>query len=803
MEGFKMKAMTVPFAILLLACTPEALSPVEAPSDLLPMTFTAAGEASTKTALSDAWGILWSSSDAITLFAQTGKAGQEFKVSSVSDGGRVASFSGLSPQSSNGYYYALNPASSSARLVSTAGTVTAGLPAKQSGVENSFDPAAHLAIARVNADASGADDVLHFKNACALLSFTVPGNYLNRVVIESRDGSVPMTGPATISYNDGAPEVTPTSASKNYVEVEFGQGTIAKRYYAAVYPGNYSSGIVMTFYNTDNKYNRYVSDKPLVLRRNAIVNLFDKDWRVTNDRGQAGTELIAPEIISGGQVSPTSIKIKFSCGSGARDTYKLYVRPAASLGAGTLVSSMSTGANQYGAFEYTFDGLATGASYDVGVSAAATGQSGYDDSPTVWLEDITLNASGSSMTVSIDDAAVNYYNFIVDYSISGLPDAGAEHGLVFSYDVSQPTCGSVGAEGKLPGPVLSSSGDVTITQCVPNACLRPGGTCYLRAYCFDNGNYVYSQVRELTLPAQPEGFSISKTAIASPDSDISLYSFTANGQYKGFAACASLSGGISVGVNNAPMGACSAISLASQMESCGALVLVNGQIFGGQGNIGVAYTGGQLRYNNSSAEGVSNCRGYSNTYTTTWQPVTRAILGVDASGKPGAYWCSVIDGKVYFFDRPIPAGTAGKLVYPQVTASSGPGPARSWSPAEALSTGPMLLYDGKVCVSEDKIATGVYYTNYELWETTSGNIYGSSRQRTAIGFNSASGVFWLVTVPDNITITSMARIMKGLGCDYAMNLDGGLSTQMQVSGTGKLISSDTRNVKSSVGFFRR
>ena len=49
----------------------------------------------------------------------------------------------------------------------------------------------------------------------------------------------------------------------------------------------------------------------------------------------------------------------------------------------------------------------------------------------------------------------------------------------------------------------------------------------------------------------------------------------------------------------------------------------------------------------------------------------------------------------------------------------------------------------------------------------------------------------------------MARIMKGLGCDYAMNLDGGLSTQMQVSGTGKLITSYTsRSVKSSIGFFK-
>ena len=96
----------------------------------------------------------------------------------------------------------------------------------------------------------------------------------------------------------------------------------------------------------------------------------------------------------------------------------------------------------------------------------------------------------------------------------------------------------------------------------------------------------------------------------------------------------------------------------------------------------------------------------------------------------------------------------------------------------------MPLYGGNVCVSEDKITTGVYYTNYELWETTSGNIYGSSRNRSAVGYNSATGKVYLVAVTSNVTQTRMALIMKGLGCDYAMGLDGGNSTQMYVKDTG-------------------
>ena len=794
----------------LCACSQHIPEPAPTPSgDMVPMTFCGSQENcpdATRTSLGNDYSIRWSTSDAVTIFARTGQEGDSFQVSSTENDGTVATFSGLTHESSNGYYYALYPSSASARLVSTSGKLLAGIPTVQTGVLDSYDANAGLSVARVDADAAGANDILHFKNAGALLSFLVPGDWVTKVRIESRDGSVAMTGPANINYNGGSPTVSPTTSSKNFVEVTVPQKSIGKRYYAAVYPGNYSKGFIVTFF-TDQMFNRYYSSKALDLKRNSIVRLVEKNWAVVNDRPQneSGTELIAPVIASGGQESSTSAKITFSCGSGKRDTYKLYIRDASSMGGGTLAGTIETGSGQYGSYSYTFTGLVTGRSYDLGVSAACTGESGFGDSPITWLEDITINAAVSNMSVTVESAAANYYNFVVNYCISGLSSTGAEHGIIFSYTNSSPTCGSAGAEGKLPGPVISSTGTVRFSQCIPNAPLRTGEPCYIRAYCYDNaaGNYVYSPVQTLTLAEQPAALQVSKTALSSPSPLITVSSITAGGSYKGYCAEAvcTASSGIRLGVNNNPMGRASAASLASQLSSSGAQVLINGQIFGMQGNIGLSYTGGELRYNNSSDDGIAACRGYSNTYTTTWQPITRAILGVDASGTPGAYWCSLINGTPYFFDRPIPAGTA---VYPQVSASSGPGPKRSWSPAEALSTGPMLLYDGKVCVSEDKIATGVYYTNYELWETTSGNIYGSSRQRTAIGYNSSTGKVYLVAISSNTTLTTLARIMKGLGCDYAMNLDGGLSTQMQVRGSGKLITSYTsRDVKSSIGFFSR
>lgn len=695
--------------LLILVCAMCACSretPSEAHGELVWMTFRGSVEESTRTSLGSGGSTVWSSSDKVSLFSGTGSAGATFSVASTESGGTVATFTGLTPQSADGYYYALYPASSSARLLDGSGTVSVELPTVQTGVLNSFPSEAAIAVARVNVEASHNNDILHFRNAGALLGFTVPGNYITRVRIESRDKSVAMSGPASISYNDGIPSVTPLDGARHFVEVMVPEGSIGKRYYAVAFPGNYSAGFYVTFYTSVNYFNRYTSSLPLDLHRNANVLLIDRNWAVTDDRDKT--------------------------------------------------------------------------------------ESGYEQAATDPLE------------VKITSTAENYYNFIVNYTLTGVPSADAGHGLIFSYSSSSPTCDIVGEEGKLPGPSLTGSGTALLTQCVPNSILRPSEPCYVRAYCYDTsqGAYVYSDVSTLTLPAQPAASSIELSPMDSPSEGISLASFTADGSIHGFCAHANCSGSVRLAVNNAPLGAASAKSMSSQQASCGASVLLNGQIFGSQGNIGIAYSEGSLRYNNSSSEGIANCRGYSNSYTTTWQPVTRAILGVDASGKPGAYWCSLINGVPYFFNRPIPAGTAGSYIYPQVSATSGPGPAMGWAPQEALSTGPMLLYGGNVCVSEDRIQTGVYYTNYELWETTSGNIYGSSRPRSAIGYVSATSEIYLVAVTSNITLTRMALIMKSLGCDYAMNLDGGGSTQMYVAGTGEL-TANARNVKSTVGFFNR
>ena len=813
-DGKPMKTMSKLISFLLAAipmigsCASEPM-PAESAADTepIPMTFHADAErGGTRTVLNAGNGITWTTSDEIAVFSETGASGSRFKVDRLDASGSVATFSGLSTTSANGYYYALYPYQQQATLVATSGTINAELPTVQTGVVDSFAPEAALSVAQVNAEAMDDADILHFRNVGALLAVKVPGNYVTAIRITSRDGSVAMTGGADIRYNAGEPVVSPNSRSKNYVQLTGLAGKIGKTVYAVVYPGEYSQGFEVSFI-TETTYNTYKSSKALSLKRNGNVYLIDRDWSVNNDRTgpHAGyTRLITPVIAQCAQSGTGAVKMDFSCSSGKKAGYKLYVRDATSMGEGQLVATVTDASIR----SYTFTGLATGASYDFGVAAFPDPENteSLADSETAWFDDITVNAVSSNVQVTIASTAENYYNLIVNYTISGLTDAGAEHGIVFSSTSSSPTRGSAGAEGTLPGPVLTSLSETTVRQCIPNAVLIPGTSYYVRAYCYDPvaGNYVYSTVSTLKLGDQPAGYSISRTSIGAPANGVSVFSFQADGNYSGWYAVAncSASSPVALKVLNVPSGRVSAAKVSDQASSSDALVLVNGQIIGNY-NQGIAYTSGSVRYSSAIAGADEYLYCMHGTSYSTFQPITRAILGVDGSGKPGAYWSSCLaDGTVRFFDRPIPAGTADPLVYPQVNASSGPGPARNWSPSEALSTGPMLLYGGRVCVSEDRIAAGVYYTNYDLWETTSGNIYGSSRARTAIGYDSATGNVYLCIVSTSITQTGLARVMKGLGCDYAMNLDGGSSSGMYVKGSG-MYGNSSRSVGSTVGFFAR
>ena len=227
-------------------------------SELVEMTFHAVGEA-TKTTL-DGTSISWSTSDHINVFSGASFAtNTKFDVTSVSSNSHEATFDGLGAVSPE--YYALFPYQSGATITS-AGVITATLPVNQAAVPGSFGPEANLSVAHV----SGSDELV-FKNVGALLGVTINEAGVNKVKVESIDGTA-LSGTATINYNGGNPTVTVTDG-KNFVESAVsGTGT----YYFVVFPGAHSSGFRVILSKTG--YTASIKNtKAITIGRNDNINL--------------------------------------------------------------------------------------------------------------------------------------------------------------------------------------------------------------------------------------------------------------------------------------------------------------------------------------------------------------------------------------------------------------------------------------------------------------------------------------------------------------------------------------------------
>lgn len=241
------------------------------------------------------------------------------------------------------------------------------------------------------------------------------------------------------------------------------------------------------------------------------------------------------------------------------------------------------------------------------------------------------------------------------------------------------------------------------------------------------------------------------------------------------------------------------------------LVLINGGIFSGTHlrPIGFAlYDGVQTPWRVSEDEDQIRVDREYWSADGKLHPVSRGLFGVDKDGVPGVYWSFTPEhGTVYVYDQPIPS-TAGEKVC-SAGSTSYPCPPASWVPYNAVTCGPVLLKDGKCPISAEKTAKGYWKTNYELWAD---DIYGVAQHpdRTAVGYKADGSIILLVCdgrigASDGATTLQMAKILRGLGCIGALNLDGGGSTGMWVKGAGHVndLTGGNRPVVTALGFFLR
>lgn len=191
--------------------------------------------------------------------------------------------------------------------------------------------------------------------------------------------------------------------------------------------------------------------------------------------------------------------------------------------------------------------------------------------------------------------------------------------------------------------------------------------------------------------------------------------------------------------------------------------------------------------------------------------VLKGTFGVDVNQVPSVHWMLPYQEKVpYFYDYPMPINANGvyEYAYPDY-----PTTCVSWNPYYAIKAGPLLVMNGN-CVFDNTQVDGKYLTNFEQIASDIFSFGSNPPDRTAVGYTKDGKIVLFIcdgriTESEGATILETAQIMKGLGCEGALNLDGGGSTAMTLNGTrvnslksNKSGGTENRKVASSIGFYK-
>ena len=186
----------------------------------------------TRTVLNSDFSVSWVSGDKISVFA--GSDNKEFTLNSIDTDGKGI-FSGEADGSD---FYLLYPYNASASI--SAGVITTVLPCDQTGIAGTFAPGLNQSVAHTD----GASVTM--SNVFGLIEFTLSRSDIASVTISSTTHEY-LTGKVEISIDgSGIPSCALVNGTR-YVSVHPEGSTFAPgTYYAAVLPGTYSNGLVMT-----------------------------------------------------------------------------------------------------------------------------------------------------------------------------------------------------------------------------------------------------------------------------------------------------------------------------------------------------------------------------------------------------------------------------------------------------------------------------------------------------------------------------------------------------------------------------
>ena len=376
-----------------------------------------------------------------------------------------------------------------------------------------------------------------------------------------------------------------------------------------------------------------------------------------------------------------------------------------------------------------------------------------------------------------------YYSIVDD--LGGTVDSGIEwgEGNSFSYSKRLRTGGSG------LGFVFGPEGPTTI-----RAWAKPSS----------GGPIGYSEPQTVTPAAEPEAYNVTYTDVtpAGLPSEIKVYqaSTTVTGKPTNiWYATADLSTGnveLRALCNDGSKKKTSVMATQAGTP----YVFVNGGFFGGSTSVSYVLDQGTRISENSASVARSDVNYY----------ISRGVFGATQSGETSVCWRfgGSVNGGPYFYPVPIPQIEGKTALVPSSTFPAAPVNPGYYS---AIGAGPVLIKDGTTRVNFHTIS-GVYSSNFELFPS---DIYSSSTRqpRTAIGRTADGKVVLMVVdgrntgVSEGVVLTDLARLMKGVGCVDALNLDGGGSSAFCAGLDMKVLNRPSdgseRAVTSIVGFAKK
>lgn len=206
----------------------------------------------------------------------TSAATAEFKIKDETKSLTGTSFIAVCPNSS------ANEASRNGSVDKTINKLR--LKPEQTATKGTYDPEGHVAVAYTE------NTALSFKNACALLKFTIKSAKIKEVCVYSTDAV--LSG--NFNFNtEGEGSITTTVGegnyeSNNYVKVK-GDFVNGQTYYMSCIPATLENGLTLEVVNTDGKKGKdRTTTNKIELKRSKIYDLGDVTYLPIFDYGIVG-----------------------------------------------------------------------------------------------------------------------------------------------------------------------------------------------------------------------------------------------------------------------------------------------------------------------------------------------------------------------------------------------------------------------------------------------------------------------------------------------------------------------------------